>query len=119
MNQNYIDTVKTAHKLCKEMKEIYIDNEYGQVPAFLQKFVEYIEFTMQADESIAPFLMKLALVKYRLYFDIRVGPVYDAFNKFTDKYQDKIMGNHPANFDYGSFLTDDLLYLRDIQPDQI
>lgn len=118
MNQEYIETVKTAHNLCKEMKELYVDTHKPQSPEFLQKFADYTRFALDSDEKITPFLMKIALCNYALPFDIRVKEVDTEFSAFTDKFKDRIMNSHnDAELDNNSLLPIDLLYLRDVLPD--
>lgn len=119
MNQKYIDAVKTAHKLCKEMFEL--QEELGEVNAytsknFQEKVNDYVSFILKISEydwHIGAYLLKIALAN-KLSFNSAES---SAFIEFNDKYRDKIF-DACAEVEKNDFLTDDLLYLRDVQPDQ-
>jgi len=112
MNQKYIDTVKTAHKLCKEMAEM--DSKSAE---FAIKSTDYIKFALESDDGnwyIPVYIMKLALSDYRLEFDAEREISFEIFSK---KYLGLMLGM-TTDSEKKYFLSEDLLYLRDIHPDQ-
>lgn len=112
MNQTYIDTVKRAHNLCKEMSELDQNSD-----EFHKKADAYMQFVLESDTGdwhIPVHIAKIALATYKLRFDARK---LQTFVKFADKYKHLIMTSDLSECEHKYFLTEDLLYLSDIQPD--
>jgi hypothetical protein len=113
MNQKYIEYVKTAHKLCKEMTEIKSNPD-----DFYKKMNDYMLFAIESgrdDWHITLFIVRMAIVDYKLDFDAREVP---EFQVFAEEYRQYFVTGIPEEVQRNHFLTEDLSYLRNIEPDQ-
>jgi hypothetical protein len=114
MNQTYIDAVKNAHNMCKELSKIITNSEeiLQNSDEVLQKAKEFSNFAFDLgkdDWHVSAYIMKLALRDYELHIIAQTKE----FAIYADEYRNVIMQNAPENMQ--CFLTEELMYLLDIK----